>query len=380
MIVNVTPDPKDTFASIGYNEETAGGFLNQFSNDLELSKRILDEWNSTGNSAVDMSKWKNDTVYFPAVDLTMKPTNMKFKFTSWPILQSVPAFDFTGRTSAIQLFYYCTSLRYIGNITGTERVTDMSSMFYNCENLVSIPQMDTSKVKYMTSMFKYCKSLTSIPQLDTSNVTDMSDMFSNCSSLTSIPQLDTSNVTNMYNMFYYCESLTSIPQLDTSNVTTMSSMFYNCSSLTSIPQLDTSKVTSTYDMFYYCKSLTSIPQLDTSNVTTMSSMFSNCSSLTSIPLLDCSSITSTGALFGYSDLNKLTDLGGFKDLKVSWSSKFLDRVPNATVESLMNVINNLYDLTANGLSGQTLKFGTTNLNKLTDEQKAVATAKGWTLT
>ena len=284
VIVNVTPDPKDTFASIGYNEENVGGFLNQFSNDLELSKRILDEWNSTGNSAVDMSKWKNDTVYFPAVDLTMKPTNMKFKFTSWPILQSVPAFDFTGRTSAIQLFYYCTSLRYIGNITGTERVTDMSSMFYNCENLVSIPQMDTSKVKYMTSMFKYCKSLTSIPQLDTSNVT------------------------------------------------------------------------------------------------TMSSMFSNCSSLTSIPLLDCSSITSTGALFGYSDLNKLTDLGGFKDLKVSWSSKFLDRVPNATVESLMNVINNLYDLTANGLSGQTLKFGTTNLNKLTDEQKAVATAKGWTLT
>ena len=55
-------------------------------------------------------------------------------------------------------------------------------------------------------------------------------------------------------------------------------------------------------------------------------------------------------------------------------------VPNATVESLMNVINNLYDLTANGLSGKTVKFGTTNLNKLTDEQKAVAVNKGWTLT
>ena len=46
----------------------------------------------------------------------------------------------------------------------------------------------------------------------------------------------------------------------------------------------------------------------------------------------------------------------------------------------MNVINNLYDLTANGLSGKTLKFGTTNLKKLTDEQKAVAVNKGWTLT
>ena len=91
-------------------------------------------------------------------------------------------------------------------------------------------------------------------------------------------------------------------------------------------------------------------------------------------------LTDIGYIFGFSSLNKLTDLGGFKDLKVNASSYFLDKVPNATVESLMNVINNLYDLTANGLSGKTLKFGTTNLNKLTDEQKAVAINKGWTLT
>ena len=41
----------------------------------------------------------------------------------------------------------------------------------------------------------------------------------------------------------------------------------------------------------------------------------------------------------------------------------------------MNVINNLATV-----SGNTLKFGSTNLNKLTAEQIAVATAKGWTLT
>ena len=28
---------------------------------------------------------------------------------------------------------------------------------------------------------------------------------------------------------------------------------------------------------------------------------------------------------------------------------------------------------------RTLKIGTTNLNKLTDEEKAIATEKGWTL-
>ena len=356
VIVNVAPDPKDTFATIGYNDETAGGFLNQFSEDLELSKRILDEWNSTGSSAIDIGKWMDDTVYFPAVDLTMKPTGMAIRFYNWKKLQVVPSLNFTGRTSAQHLFQGCSLLRYVGNITGTESVT---SMYYT---------------------FSGCSSLTSIPQMDTSNVTNMESMFTSCTSLTSIPQMNTSKVTTMYYMFNNCASLTSIPQMDTRNVQNMNSMFGNCKSLTSIPQIDTSKVTTMYSMFEYCISLTSIPQMNTSKVNNMGYMFSDCVSLTSIPLLDCSSVTSTYGPLGFFTLNKLTDLGGFKDLKVSWSSYFLDNAPNATVESLMNVINNLYDLTANGLSGKTLKFGTTNLNKLTADQIAVATNKGWTLT
>ena len=261
----------------------------------------------------------------------------------------------------------------------TSSVTTMGSMFKGCGSLTSIPKLDTSKVTNMDSMFKDCSSLQSIPLLDTSSVTSMNTMFHYCSSLQLIPQLDTSEVTSMRSMFAECPSLQSIPQLNTSKVTTMQSMFNNCSKLAAIPKLDTSKVTNMQSMFNNCSKLATIPQLDTSNVTIMSSMLSNCTSLTSIPLLDCSSVTNTNSPFGSSDLRTLTDLGGFKNLKVSWSSNFLDRVPNATVESLMNVINNLYDLTANGLSGKTLKFGTTNLNKLTDEQKAVATNKGWTL-
>ena len=356
VIVNVVPDPKDTFASIGYNEETAGGFLNQFSEDLEVSKRILDEWNSTGSSSIDMTKWKNDTVYFPAVDLTMKPTNMSFSFNSWPKLQVVPVLDFTGRTSTNRLFFGCNSLKYIINIIGTGRVIDMQYMFSDCKSLTSIPQMDTSNVINLNSIFRFCSSLTTVPQLDISSATNLSGMFWGCSSLTTVPQLDTNKADNISYMFWGCSSLTNVPQLDTSNVINLMNTFDSCTSLTSIPQLNTGKVQSMY------------------------SAFSGCTSLTSIPLLDCSSIIKTQTPFGWSSLNKLTDLGGFKDLKVSWSSNFLDRVPNATVESLMNVINNVYDLTANGLSGQTLKFGTTNLNKLTDEQKAVAINKGWTLT
>ena len=215
--------------------------------------------------------------------------------------------------------------------------------------------------------FKYC------PLFDTSNVTIMAGMFTNCSSLNSIPLLDTSKVTNMSNMFNGCFSLTSIPLLDTSKVTSMISMFHSCSSLTYIPLLNTSKVTNMNSIFYNCSSLNSISALDTRNVTNMIGMFFNCSSLTSIPLLDTSKVTSMNNMFR--GCGSVKYLGGFKNLSISISAYFLDQCPNLTVESLMNVINNLATV-----SDKTLKFGTTNLSKLTAEQKAIATNKGWTLT
>ena len=257
----------------------------------------------------------------------------------------------------------------------TSNVTDMSFMFDECSSLTSIPALDTSNVTNMNYMFSKCRALTSIPLLNTSNVTNMEEMFDACSSLTSIPLLNTSNVTNMNNMFVSCKLLNSIPQLNTSNVTNMRGMFSSCSSLTTIPLLNTSKVTNMDSMFYECKSLTSIPALDTSNVTNMYQMFYDCSSLTSIPLLDTSKVTRMSYMFGYSRINTLTDLGGFKNLSISVNSYFLDNCPNLTVESLMNVINNLATV-----SGKSLSFGPDNLNKLTAEQIAVATAKGWTLT
>ena len=257
---------------------------------------------------------------------------------------------------------------------------DNISLHKSDPNFIYCPMIDTSNVTTMSRMFDGCKSLTTIPLLDTSNVTSMYYTFNGCKSLTTIPLLDCGNVTTMNYMFNGCSSLTTIPLLDTSNVTDMYGMFDGCSLLTIIPELNTSNVTDMERMFASCSSLTTIPELNTSNVTDMYSMFSSCSSLQSIPLLNCGNVTRMDIFFGYLNINTLTYLGGFKDLKISVTSGFLERTSNLTVESLMNVINNIYDLTANGLSGQSLKFGSTNLNKLTDEQIAVATAKGWTLT
>ena len=206
------------------------------------------------------------------------------------------------------------------------------------------------------------------------------------STITQFPMVDTSNVTDMFDMFYNCTSLHTIPLLDTSNVTDMNSMFLDCTSLHTIPLLDTSNVTNMHNMFYNCHSLTTIPQLDTSNVTNVGGMFAGCTSLQSLPLLDFSKVWIMGLFFNNGESGKittLTDLGGFKNLGndqiLSINSGFLSYAPNLTHESLMNVINNLYDRKSAGYSNANIDFGSTNLAKLSDEEKAIATNKGWTL-
>ena len=109
-------------------------------------------------------------------------------------------------------------------------------------------------VNNMSSMFYECKSLISLPDIskwNTSNVNGMGNMFYGCNSLLSLPDIskwDTSNVEYMSYMFYRCISLISLPDIskwNTSNVKEMSYMFYKCNSLKSLPDIskwDTTKV------------------------------------------------------------------------------------------------------------------------------------------
>ena len=203
---------------------------------------------------------------------------------------------------------------------------------------------------------------------DTSKMDNMANMFYKCTNLVLIPKFDSSKVTTMYRMFYGCTNLTTIPVLDTSKVTVMEKMFYECTNLVTIPSLDTSQVTLMNHMFYECANLTSIPELNTSNAVDMTSMFYGCTKLTIVPLLELSKMESrTSTSYMFTGCANLTILGGFEGL---WSNLDLSNSPLLTHESLMNVIN----YAAKYRSYLTL--GSTNLAKLTDDEKAIATNKG----
>ena len=183
---------------------------------------------------------------------------------------------------------------------------------------------------------------------------------------------DTENVITMDSMFSSCPNLTTIPALNTTKVTVMSNMFSDSVSLTTIPLLDTSNVNDMTAMFYGCTNLTTIPLLNTSKITGMNNMFASCANLTTIPALDISNVDSKYSLVGiFADRPNLKSIlmTGMKvDFDISASTKF-ERT------DLVTILNNLATVT----TSQTLTMGATNLAKLTDADKKIATDKGWTL-
>ena len=146
--------------------------------------------------------------------------------------------------------------------------------------------------------------------------------------------------------------------------------FYNCYSLTSA--IIANSVTSIgRSAFNGCRNLISI--VLSKNLTTIdTAAFNICSSLTSIKLSN--NITTIGDNVFHSCFG-LTDViieNGFNanNLDLSASTKY-------THDTILSWLNALYDRT--GLDAYRLIIGSTNLQKLTDEEKAIATNKNWTL-
>ena len=110
--------------------------------------------------------------------------------------------------------------------------------------------------------FVNINTIVNLEYLDTNRVTNMSYMFYNCKELPSLDlsSFDTSNVTSMYKMFYHCESIQSLDlrRFNTSQVANMESMFDGCTSLQKIivsNDFDVTSVSVDKDMFNNCNSL-----------------------------------------------------------------------------------------------------------------------------
>ena len=185
-------------------------------------------------------------------------------------------------------------------IVGINNISDASFMFAQCNELISLPDInkwDTKKVVDMSNMFQECFSLCTLPDIsiwDTSNVTDMKYMFYGCKSLLYLPDLskwNISNVTNLSYMFDSCKSLSVLPDIscwNTSKVTAMNNMFFHCESLTFLPDISNWDMNNVIDlkyMFFSCYSLNKIPHISKWKIDNAISifLFGFCINMTKIP-------------------------------------------------------------------------------------------------
>jgi len=281
-------------------------------------------------------------------------------------------------------------------------VNNFSRAFDGCDLLTTIDftNIDKSNATNMYFMFANCTNLSSLNMQDfnTSKVTNMYGTFSNCRKITSLNlnSFNTSNVTMMANMFANCVNLASldISNFNTSKVTSMSQMFDNCNKLTSLnlSGFDSSALTTLSIMFRNCANLASldISGLQNSTATTLANIFNNCSKLSDLSLgtFDSTHVNvMTNAFYRCSNLANIT--GTFSNIGQGYTSTTvnyaayriaLNASTKLTHDSMMNIINGLYDLSSAGKANQSLVFGTTNLSKLSSSEIAIATSKGWNVT
>lgn len=188
--------------------------------------------------------------------------------------------------------------------------------------------------------------------INSDNVYDAQGAFS-CSRIKELPELNLKNVLYADDMLSYCNNITTVT-LDFNLVENCSNMFYADTSLESVtflnkmPCLENIKT-----CFFACSKLKNVYNLDISNIKT-DYIYSSSNS----PLYN---------LFTSTIIENLTISG---EIYSSFS------VPSTlTHDSLINIINAL--ATVNDT--KTLALFSTNLEKLTDDEKAIAINKGWTL-
>ena len=168
--------------------------------------------------------------------------------------------------------------------------------------------------------------------------------------------------TSAENLFYNF-TLSEHPDISANNqITNINGLFYYAR-ITEVKPFDTSKCTTAESLFGYCSFLQKIPKLNFENLTLIRSMCNYCTSLEIV-----------GGFENLGKAYKTTDGANslIYELNLSYSKKL-------THESLMNVINNLYDIASIGVKTQKLTIGSTNLAKLTAEEIQIATDKGFSV-
>ena len=262
------------------------------------------------------------------------------------------------------LFYWFKNVKEISGLefVDTSKVTDMSGMFYDMNNLetLDLSSFDTSNVTDMSVMFTNVAKVKNLnlTNFNTSKVTDMSGMFDGMLNLEylDLSSFDTSKVNDMSGMFPVPSQLKVLNIsnfiIDDSDEFRMpksekiiarnmefpedSSWFFHSSiKEIDLKGADTSKTINMSNMFYNASEIEELDlsSFNTSNVTDMSGMFSGMINVEALDLssFDTSNVTSMKEMFFRVENVETLDLSGFNTSKVTDMQYMFEGMKNLKV-------------------------------------------------
>lgn len=348
---------------------------------------------------------------------TQNIANREYMFYESNLLEEIP-FDINLSDNNFSLnytFYNCAKLKKIPPING--KACSFDSTFYGCKQLEEIPNLtwktQTGEYADMASMFYDCQQLKAAPYIYNAKPTDMKGMFSSCHRLKAIPE----DYVDTWNWDYF----------HTYKYGYGGSVFNNCYSLRTIPlnlthnlwNIYSSSSSSMYaSLFSACFSLDEVKELGVSTASyssnILSGVVSGCYRLKGFTFQTSedgmpqiakwkSQVLELSSYVGYANKDyeyRITDYnsGITKDKKVIDDETYqaLKNDPDWFTSdinysrynrlSAVETINSLPDCSATGTN--TIKFkGAAGaltdggaINTMTEEEIAVAAAKGWTVT
>lgn len=287
-------------------------------------------------------------------------------------------------------------------------VTVGVSAFNNCKNIVSLSGVSISG-SVPNNAFQLCSKLETIETMSIINVVGSSSFY-NCSSLRKI-NFGGQNIKINSNAFYNCNNLTDVTIEEGSTFSLLSNYgFYGvplsdevvskilngCTAQTSYGQhlfdrnnaltsvtipKNMSRLSS--DMFSTCENLETFIYSSSNNSNSLApAMLANCPKLKNVILP--SNVDRLGSYGGSAwnngNRNIFFNSPNIENLTIGsgWNVSFhMESLINLTHDSLINVLNSLKDLS--DTTAKTLYLGETNLAKLAEEEKAIATNKNWIL-
>lgn len=219
-------------------------------------------------------------------------------------------------------------------------VTNFDNFFYGASKLTKVPEIQ-QPITSSRSMFEGCSSLASLPDdFDFEHTTNAAAMFQN-SGIKQLGDINMPLVIDIGYMFRNCE-ITTVGDIIAPVATDATEIFW------------TDYIVTVGDMY--------MPQASPSY------FFDNSYNLTTCGKLTFQNYSSSN----FYGTNNLENFGGMAGLAVSFDFSAMTKL---TKQSLINIMNEAATVTG----GQVLTFGSANLSKLSDEEKAIATNKGWTL-